>query len=128
MADTLLLDANWDLTLDENGDIAVATGGYAVAQDVASAVRVFKGELWYQARFGMPYHTRVLGRAPPASWLGARFVAIGKRVPDVAAILPKLKRVGPNRELTGELRVTTVDGQLGVVTVNPNRWVVEISP
>ena len=39
---TLLLDPDtWDLTVDNNGNIAVAAPPYAVAQDVASAIRTF---------------------------------------------------------------------------------------
>ena len=39
---TLLLDlTNWDLLVDASGNIAVASDPYSVAQDVASAVRVF---------------------------------------------------------------------------------------
>lgn len=41
---TLLLDrATWDLAVDAQGNIAVADVPYATAQDVSSAVRVFRG-------------------------------------------------------------------------------------
>ena len=39
---TLLLDqTEWDLVLDASGNIALASPPYALAQDVASAVRTF---------------------------------------------------------------------------------------
>jgi hypothetical protein len=67
---TLLLDQNaWDLVLDANGNIALAAPPYAIAQDVASAVRLFLGELWYDTTQGIPYWTQVLGKLPPASLL-----------------------------------------------------------
>jgi hypothetical protein len=51
-ATTLLLDrAIWDLSLDANGNIAIATGPYAIAQDVASAVR--RGELRHNTTKGV---------------------------------------------------------------------------
>jgi len=56
--DTLLLDLdNWDLTVDAAGNWAVASPPYAIAQDVASAIKTFQlqagpndpvlGECWY---------------------------------------------------------------------------------
>lgn len=67
---TLLLDIEaWDLVLDASGNIAMASAPYAIAQDVASAVRLFLGELWYDTTQGIPYWTKVLGKLPPASLL-----------------------------------------------------------
>ena len=44
---TLYLDPqSWDLVLDAAGNIAMAKDPYAKAQDVASACRLFSGELY----------------------------------------------------------------------------------
>lgn len=65
---TLLLDQSaWDLILDSNGNIALAAPPYSLAQDVASAIRTFIGELYYDTRQGIPYFDKILGRFPPAS-------------------------------------------------------------
>ena len=67
---TLLLDQSaWDLVIDSAGNIAMATPPYALAQDVASAVRLFLGELWYNTPKGIPYFEDVLGQLPPATLL-----------------------------------------------------------
>jgi hypothetical protein len=67
---TLLLDQSaWDLVLDSSGNIAMATAPYATAQDVASAVKTFLGEVYYDTKQGIPYWTEVLGELPPASLL-----------------------------------------------------------
>src|ERR1017187_2889962 len=67
---TLLLDQlAWDLVLDINGNIALAARPYAVAQDVASAVKTFLGEVYYNATLGIPYFEDILGHLPPASLL-----------------------------------------------------------
>ena len=43
---TLLLTTDaWDLTVDVSGNIAVADEPLALAQDAASAIRLFAGEL-----------------------------------------------------------------------------------
>jgi hypothetical protein len=45
---TLKLDTStWDLMLDGQGNIAIATDSEAVAQDVASACLVFYGECYF---------------------------------------------------------------------------------
>jgi len=67
---TIALDVDtWDLTVDANGNIAVNTPPLAVAQDVASAIRTFEGEVYYDTSQGIPYWTKVLGKLPPSSLL-----------------------------------------------------------
>lgn len=60
---TLFLDPKtWDLALDNAGNIAYAKDPYAKAQDVASAIRLFKGELYYDTEKGIPYFDETLGK------------------------------------------------------------------
>jgi hypothetical protein len=91
--DTLLLDANWDLTVDGAGNIATAyktapvevkeRAAYALAQDAASAIRLFAGELWYDTTQGVPYFSAILGQQPPDTLMKASFVAAALTVPGV---------------------------------------------
>ena len=70
MFNTMLLDrAAWDLVLDSAANIAMARPPYALEQDVASAVQLYLGELWYQGSKGIPYFDEVLGHLPPLSLL-----------------------------------------------------------
>ena len=70
MYKTLLLDRTaWDLVLDSAGNIACAAPPYALIQDVASAVRTFLGECWYDTTLGIDYFGKILGQLPPASLL-----------------------------------------------------------
>jgi hypothetical protein len=55
--------------LDAKGNIALAAPPYALAQDVASAVRTFLGEVYYNTALGLPYEGSILGHLPPASLL-----------------------------------------------------------
>lgn len=107
--DTLLLDQNlWDLCKTAGGDIAVASQPYAIAQDVASALRLFLGELWYDTLPGVPYFEEILGQNPPKALIKARLVAAARRVPQVVSaecFLFALK----DRTLTGQVRVTFTD-------------------
>ncbi len=84
MRNTLLLDRTaWDLVIDSFGNIAVAQPPYALAQDVASAVRLFLGELWYGADKGIPYFDNVLGQLPPVSLLTGYVEKAALTVPGV---------------------------------------------
>jgi hypothetical protein len=47
----------------------MASPPYALAQDVASAIRLFLRELWYNTIAGIPYFQDVLGQLPPVSLL-----------------------------------------------------------
>ena len=54
MATTIFLDPRtWDLSLDVNGNIAVATSTYQRAQDIASACHVFRGDIYFNQLDGM---------------------------------------------------------------------------
>jgi hypothetical protein len=54
---TLALDnTNWDLGLDDVGNIATKEGNNQISQDVASSVRVFKGECPFDTDRGVAYN------------------------------------------------------------------------
>lgn len=83
---TLLLDqSKWDLIIDSAGNIAVATPPYSLAQDVASAVRLFLGELWYNTTNGIPYFENVLGALPPATLIIGYIEKAALKVPGVVS-------------------------------------------
>jgi hypothetical protein len=107
---TLLLDqSEWDLVLDASGNIAVAAEPYAVAQDVASAVRVFAGELWYDTSQGVPYPSDVLGETPSLQYLKSKIEAAALTVPKVVKARCLFASLD-GRVLTGQIQVIDVDG------------------
>jgi hypothetical protein len=68
MMNTLfLMPSTWDFALDIDGNMALAKEPYAQAQDVASAIKLFKGELYYDTRKGIPHFEEMLGRKPSYS-------------------------------------------------------------
>jgi hypothetical protein len=100
---TLLLDQTaWDLVLDSHGNIAVADPPYAQAQDVASAVRLFKGELWYNTEKGVPYFTEILGQSPPISLIKQLIERAALTVPGVVSARCELTS-NDNREIFGQI-------------------------
>ena len=113
--DTLLLDRSvWDLCLTADGNIAVAAPPYALAQDVASALRLFEGELWYDTTKGVPYFAEILGLSPPVPLLKSRFTAAALSVPGIVDAVCYLSAI-ENRALSGQVQVTDRAGALHVV-------------
>lgn len=104
MLNTLLLDrSKWDLVLDSAGNIALAKPPYALEQDVASAVQLFLGELWYQGDKGIPYFEQVLGQLPPLSL----FVSLVEKAAfTVSGVIEARCIVSTfnNREVSGQIR------------------------
>lgn len=118
--DTLLLDRTlWDLTKTTNGDIALANKPYAIAQDVASAVRLFAGELWYDTTKGVPYFTEILGHQPPLALLKAEISKAALSVPLVASVKVFVDGVH-GRAVTGQIQITDTGGTTAVVAGSLN--------
>ncbi|MFY2587437.1 hypothetical protein [Achromobacter xylosoxidans] len=113
---TLLLDRTaWDLVLDAAGNIAMASNPYAVAQDVASAIKLFRGELFYDTAKGIPYWTEVLGQLPPLALVREWLRAAALTVPDVADAVPAITAF-ENRRLSGYVEVTLTNGKTSTIT------------
>jgi len=112
MMDTLLLDANWDLTLDRGGHIAVATGAYAQAQDAASEIKLFQGELYYDTTRGIPYWQQILGKLPPTSLVKAKWEAAALLVPGTVTAQVFLRSFDRRtRVVVGEVQIRNSVGQ-----------------
>ena len=107
---TLLLDISaWDLVLDSNGNIACAAPPYAVAQDVASAIRLFLGELWYDTKQGVPYWQSLLGFNPTISQIASALNAAALTVPGVVSANTIITSIS-DREVIGQVQFTTSNG------------------
>lgn len=117
MTTSLLLDQTlWDLVVDAQGNIAVAKEPYAAAQDVACAIKLFQGELWYDSTQGVPYFQSILGRQPPISLIKAQYVAAALAVPGVVSAACYITSLA-NREVQGQVQVTLADGTVIAVGI-----------
>lgn len=106
---TILLSGGWDLTLDDSGNIATTDGAYGVAQDVASALRTFLGECWYDTAQGLPYWQQILGQFPPLAFVRQKLIDVAKSVSDVAGVTVEIIEFSA-RVLRGRITVTTSFG------------------
>lgn len=113
---TLLLDRTaWDLVLDASGNIAMASNPYALAQDVASAVKLFKGECWYDTSKGIPYWQQILGHWPPLAVIRAYVESAALTVPGVVKAQCKIVQTA-DRTITGQVEITDAAGVAQDVT------------
>lgn len=109
---TLLLDTGtWDLTKDVSGNIAVASQPYALAQDAASAIRLFQAELYFDTRPGIPYFDQILGEAPPISLMKAWFVRSAMTVPGVVSAVAYISE-WTDRTVRGQVQVKDTNGNV----------------
>lgn len=117
MNDTLLLTLDqWDICLDAAGNIAKASPPYALAQDVASALRLFLGELWYDDTKGVPYFAQVLGHTPPLNLFRQLMTQAALTVPGVVSADCVISGF-EDRRVTGQVTFTDESGLQSVVTV-----------
>ena len=113
--DTLYLSpAIGDLCLDSNGNIAVATGEYAIAQDVSSAIKTVLGEVFYNTTLGVPYFQQILGKRPPLSLVKAQLVAAALTVPGVVFAVCYIETVKAGA-CSGQVQFKTSTGQTQTV-------------
>lgn len=113
---TMLLDTIvWDFVLDVFGNIAVAEEPYALAQDAASAIRLFQGELWYNTIPGVPFWTQIFGFAPPIPLMKAKFTEAALTVPKVATAVCFISAI-TGRLVTGQVQITSTDNQTATAT------------
>ena len=116
MANTLLLDRTaWDLCIDASQNIAVAGEPYSLAQDAASAIKLFIGEYWYDTTIGIPYFAEVLGHSPSANFLKSLFVSAAETVPDVASATVYFSAV-TNGQVSGQVQVTDKNGNVSIAS------------
>jgi hypothetical protein len=114
---TLLLDNTlWDLCLDAAGNIAVAEAPYQRSQDVASAIKLFLGELWYNTAPGVPYFQQILGKAPPIQQFKDYMVAAALTVPGVVSATCVIESF-QDRTVKGAVTFTADDGTTGTVAI-----------
>ena len=108
---TLMLNGQWDICLDDGGMIAQALGDYAIAQDAANAVRLFRGEAFFDADRGVPHFDVDLGVVYPSmAVIRARIREAALTVEGVESAQPDLEPPDAGRTLSGILALTTDTG------------------
>lgn len=109
--DTILLNpSTWDMLVDASGNIALASEPYANAQDVASAIKTFQGELYYNQELGIAYFDQILGLSPSPAFVRAEIERMALTVPNIVSAKATTAR-GNDRVITGDVQVINSAGQ-----------------
>lgn len=111
MSTILLNPQSWDLMIDAFGNIAKADTPYAMAQDVASACKLFKGELWYNTDKGIPYFQSILGYRPPLGLLKNEYQNAAMSVVGAQQASASFNKIGSDRVLSGQLKFIDQTGK-----------------
>ncbi|ULH09879.1 hypothetical protein MF265_18255 [Serratia marcescens] len=112
MAKTFYLNPDlWDLQLDGNGDLRIASGPLAIAQDVASACLTFRGEVWFDNTLGVPWKEDVLGELPPPGLIQRRMETEALRIAGVVDARAMLITDRQTRQTRGLITTTDSSGQ-----------------
>jgi len=107
---TLLLNpSTWDLTIDASGNIAVASDPYSLAQDAASAIKLFLGELWYDTAQGIDYWGQIIGYPPNVPLLKKKLADAAMTVPGVVSATVFITSIA-GRTVTGQVQITDSSG------------------
>ena len=100
---------NWDIALDSSGRLQTSAAAYAIAQNVANAVRLFTNEAFFAMNEGIPHFEIELGFTRPAlSVLRARIREAALNVEGVLDAAVNLDGAR-DRKLTGEILLTVAD-------------------
>lgn len=110
---SLLLDrSTWDFCLDAEGNIATCSEPYSVLQDVATALRTWAGECWYDTTLGLPFISDIFNGPDQIAMLKASSENTASSVAGVASA--QCVVLGPNsrtRTVGGVILVTFANGE-----------------
>ena len=109
--DTMKLTTDWDLDLDGSNNLATVDGTQAIAQNIATACQVWRGEYYWDTNFGVPYRN-ILGQQPPLSSLSAYLSECALTVDSVENVSIDLRKDKGNiRNVSGTI---TANGDINV--------------
>ena len=124
---TLFLTPNgWDLAVDSNGNIAIAQDPYSMAQDAASAIRTFLGEVYFNTTLGIPYFTDIFDNGLPLNLYRAQCIQAALTVPGIVSAQVYFTSID-NRSLVGQVQITTSSGVIALAQFTQNFQVESIT-
>lgn len=115
MKTLFLMPDSWDLALDASGNIAVASSTYQQAQDIASACRTIKQDMYFNQQDGIPYLTDILGKGKYPLALYRKYLQdAALTVPDVVSAEVELLLTN-ERIVSGQIKFTNDKNMTGVI-------------
>lgn len=114
---SLLLTNNWDITLDSLGNLAIADKNYSIAQDVASAVKLFTNDAYFDTQAGIPHFDITLKRNPSPTVIRARLKEASENVPGVKSAVVNVIEIKAGK-LQAEIQLTLNNNTTAVISAD----------
>lgn len=115
MKTLFLMPDSWDLILDASGNIAIASSTYQQAQDIASACRTIKQDMYFNQQEGIPYLTDILGKGKYPLALYRKYLQdAALSVPGVISAEVELLLTN-ERIVRGQIKFTNDKNKTGVI-------------
>ncbi|MCK0514128.1 hypothetical protein MXE38_04510 [Anaerobiospirillum sp. NML120448] len=110
---SIKLNNNWDICLDDFGNLQTCHEDAAICQDVACALRLFTNDSYYEPSKGIPYRDIVLGVTPFESLVRSELINTAKSVDGVLDADVESFTI-ENRALILAMQCLTVNGNVRV--------------
>ena len=118
MQKSLLLNQNWDICLNSNGDFSFTDDNYAIAQNVACACRAFTKDMYFNQEDGIPHFFIDISNPQTinTTLLAHYFEKEALKFPQItSAVLDDIHI--ENRVIHGQLVLTLKNGETLYVTI-----------
>jgi hypothetical protein len=103
--------------VDVNGNLAVATDPYGLAQDAASALRTFLGDIYYNQAQGIDYFGLLLGTPVLLTLLKSTLASEALKVPGVVSARVFISAFDPIvRQVNGQVQITDATGTIAAAS------------
>ncbi len=102
--------------MDANRNIALAMDPYSLAQDVASAIKTFLGEVYYDDTIGVPYFQKIFGQTPPVAVFQEYMIQAALTVPGVVRANCTIQSF-VDRQVKGQVQFTDTSGNTHTVSI-----------
>lgn len=115
---SLLLDTDtWDLVVDASGNLAICSEPYSKLQDVATAIRLWLGEVLYDINLGIGYDSKIFSSPQGIGILKQEVERVARAVDGVTSAQCIAGVSGKTRALSGFVRLSLADGTTADVRI-----------
>lgn len=103
---TLMLNSEWDIFLNDGGEIATCNNSYGIAQNVCNAFRLFTNDAYYEQEKGIPHFLIELKAHPYLNILKTRLRETALNIDGVADCKIDFINIDIDRVLNGKASLT----------------------
>lgn len=114
---TLRLDDDWDLHVNDDGNLPRVFTAQGIAQNVANAFRLFTNDAYFFTERGIPHFLIELNAQPKLNILRSRLKKVALQVEGVKDCEINLMANDEDRALNGYAELTLINGEKTTVNI-----------